>query len=113
MKPISDLEEAEDQYQMALRTHLENVDDLIQLNDSRLYSLEKSFQQELKIMQSDFLAEKESMLTKFSKEKKELVAVIDAIEHEENEKDGEVIYFHRIISIGYIFHYLHINLSIF
>eukprot|EP01041_Mallomonas_annulata_P011596 gene11596-24275_t len=84
-----DLEEAEDQYQMALRTHLENIDELVQLHDSRLYALERSFQQELKVMQSDFEREKEIMLTKFAQEKKELSAVIDAIEQEENEREAE------------------------
>jgi len=47
---------------MALRTHLENIDELVQLHDSRLYALEKSFQQELKVMQNDFYHEKETML---------------------------------------------------
>ena len=35
-----DLEEAEEQYQMALRSHLQNVDILIDLQDSRLLALE-------------------------------------------------------------------------
>jgi uncharacterized membrane protein YcjF (UPF0283 family) len=38
-----DLEGAEDQYQMALRTHLMNIDTLIKLHDSRLYALERNF----------------------------------------------------------------------
>jgi len=84
-----DLEEAEDQFQMALRTHLQNIDVLIQLHDSRLYSLEKNFQQELKTMQNDFHTEKENMLQKFRQEKKELVAVIETIEHDENEREAE------------------------
>jgi dynein regulatory complex subunit 2 len=87
---IRDLEEAEDQFQMALRTHLQNIDVLIQLHDSRLYSLEKNFQQELKTMQHDFHTEKESMLQKFKQEKKELVAVIETIEHDESEREAEV-----------------------
>ena len=76
---------------MALRTHLENIDELIQLHDGRLYALEKSFQQELKVMQADFYREKDTMLGKFQQEKKELSAVIEAIEQEENEREGEVI----------------------
>jgi dynein regulatory complex subunit 2 len=84
-----DLEEAEDQFQMALRTHLSNIDILISLHDTRLYSLEKNFYYELNIMQKDFHTEKEKMLLKFKLEKKELVAVIETIEHDENERDGE------------------------
>lgn len=85
-----DLEEAEDQFQMALRTHLQNLDILIQLHDSRLYALEKSFQQELKTMQKDFAIEREVMHLKFKTEKKELTAVIETIEHDENEREAEV-----------------------
>lgn len=44
-----DLEEADDQYQMALRTHLVNIDTLIKLHDSRLYALERNFHAELKV----------------------------------------------------------------
>lgn len=84
-----DLEEAEDQFQMALRTHLQNIDILIQLHDTRLYSLEKNFQKELKIMQHDFHLEKEKMLIKFKQEKKELIAVIETIEHDEAEREAE------------------------
>ena len=90
MVECRDLEEAEDQFQMALRTHLQNIDILIQLHDSRLYSLEKNFQQELKTMQHDFHSEKDSMLQKFKQEKKELVAVIETIEHDENAREAEV-----------------------
>ena len=85
-----DLEEAEDQYQMALRTHLMNIDALIKLHDSRLYSLERNFHHDLEVLQTDFLAEKSRMISKFKHEKKELAAIIDAIEQEEESRDNEV-----------------------
>lgn len=84
-----DLEEAEDQFQMALRTHLQNIDALVRLQDSRLYVQEKSFQQELRTIQTDFQLEKDSMQAKFKIEKKELTAVVETIEHEENEREVE------------------------
>jgi DNA repair exonuclease SbcCD ATPase subunit len=84
-----DLEEAEDQYQMALRTQLVNIDTLIKLHDSRLYALERNFQNELKTIQSDFMNEKETMLAKFTREKRELQAIIDAIEQEEELRNNE------------------------
>ena len=89
MNFFSDLEEAEDQYQMALRTHLVNIDTLIKLHDSRLYALERNFQQELKSLQADFQHEKEVMLSKFHKEKKELTAIIDAIQQEEAGRNND------------------------
>lgn len=84
-----DLEEAEDQYQMALRTHLINIDALIKLHDSRLYALERHFQKELQTLQDDFAAEKDVMLGKFSREKRELGAIIEAIETEEDGRNNE------------------------
>jgi hypothetical protein len=84
------LEEAEDQYQMALRTHLVNIDTLIKLHDSRLYALERNFQNELKTIQADFQAEKELMVAKFTREKRDLQAIIDAIEQEEDSRKSEV-----------------------
>lgn len=74
---------------MALRTHLINIDTLIKLHDSRLYALERHFQKELQTLQSDFAQEKEVMLTKFEREKRELSAIIDAIEQEEDGRNNE------------------------
>ena len=85
-----DLEEAEDQYQMALRTHLVNLDTLIKLHDSRLYALERNFHQELRTLQADFNKEKGIIVSKFKQEKKELGAIIDAIEQEEENRVNEV-----------------------
>ena len=74
---------------MALRTHLLNIDTLIKLHDSRLYALERNFQQELQALQADFQHEKEVMLTKFHREKKELAAIIDAIQQEEESGNSD------------------------
>ena len=74
---------------MALRNHLQNIDALIQLQDSRLYVQEKTFQTELRTIQEDFQKEKDKMMAKFKQEKKELAAVIETIESEENERESE------------------------
>lgn len=84
-----DLEEAEDQYQMSLRSHLMNIDELIKLHDSRLYALERSFHQDLKTLQGDFNAEKDIITGKFQNEKKELNAIIDSIEAQEEARDND------------------------
>jgi len=84
-----DLEEAEDQYQMALRLHLQNMDSLIQLHDNRLYALERNFQGELKQTQTDVGDDKTLIMGKFNNEKHELNMVIEAIDEEEEGKDIE------------------------
>jgi pterin-4a-carbinolamine dehydratase len=74
---------------MALRNHLQNVDALVRLQDSRLYAQERAFQQELRSLQADFQGEKDRMLSRFKQEKKELVALMETIEHEEAEREAE------------------------
>lgn len=84
-----DLEEAEDQYQMTLRSHLVNMDTLIQLHDSRLYALERGFEHELRSVQAGFQREKEHILEKFNSEKKDLTALIECIDKDESEREAE------------------------
>lgn len=84
-----DLEEAEEQFQMALRNHLVNMDQLVKLHDTRLYDLERQFQHELKTIQGDFHREKDVYTGKFKQEKKELNAIIAAVDGEEEERENE------------------------
>merc|ERR1719183_3446255 len=46
-----DLEEADEQHQMALRSHLMNVDALIQLQRSRLLAMESHFERDLRMIE--------------------------------------------------------------
>ena len=84
-----DLEEAEEQYQMSYRSNLVNIDELIKLHDTRLYALERSFQTELATTQNDFIKERDIIVNKFQQEKKEMLAVIEAVEAEEEECENE------------------------
>lgn len=49
--PSIDRWQAEDQFQTALRAHLQNMDRLIDLQDSRLLALEQEFEMELSTLQ--------------------------------------------------------------
>ena len=84
-----DLEEAEDQFQVAMRSHLVNMDALIKLHDSRLYALERNFQTEITTIQRDFHKEKTEMIARFGQEKKELSSIIETIEKEEQDRENE------------------------
>lgn len=53
-----DLDEAEEQYQMALRNHLIHVDELIDLQNSRLRGLQEEFERDLSIIKAEFDREK-------------------------------------------------------
>lgn len=49
-----DLEEAEEQYQLATRSHLVVVDALLDLQYSRMAALEQEFNQDLKALTDEF-----------------------------------------------------------
>ncbi|NXL68931.1 DRC2 protein, partial [Chordeiles acutipennis] len=55
---VRDLEEAEEQHGRALRSHLHNVDRLLQLQRCRLMCLEKGFSAQLRALQREFEAER-------------------------------------------------------
>lgn len=88
--PCRDLEEAEDQFQTAMRSHLVNIDVLVNLNDSRLYAIERNFQNELQTLQTDFHEEKNEITLRCRQERKELVTIIETIEKEEQDRESEV-----------------------
>ena len=48
------LDEADEQYQMALRNHLIHLDQLIALQDSRLFALESEFDRDVDILEEEF-----------------------------------------------------------
>ncbi|KAH8091501.1 hypothetical protein JL720_5808 [Aureococcus anophagefferens] len=84
-----DLEEAEDQFQMALRSHLQNMDQLIDLQDSRLLTSEQEFEQELHTLEAEFQAEKEAIVKQHALETQELNDIMSAVESEEQEREAE------------------------
>ena len=75
-----------------MRSHLVNIDVLIKLHDSRLYALERNFQTELLTLQTDFHEEKYEMTVRFRLERKELGAIIETIEKEEQDRESDVRY---------------------
>ncbi|NWQ83647.1 DRC2 protein, partial [Columbina picui] len=55
---VTDLQEAEEQHARALRSHLHNVDRLLQLQSCRLACLEDGYSAQLRALQSEFEAER-------------------------------------------------------
>jgi len=84
-----DLEESEEQFQMALRSHLEQIDRLIDFHDSRLLSLEQEFEKELAALEGEFKAEKDLLTHQHSEEVRELSCVVSTIDAYEAEREGE------------------------
>jgi hypothetical protein len=81
-----DLEEADEQYQMALRNHKIRIDQLIDIQSSRLRGLHEEFLRDLNILKSEFDMEKNDIDRGHDMEKTELEDMISTIEEEENAK---------------------------
>lgn len=81
-----DLDEAEEQYQMALRNHLIHIDDLINLQNSRLRGLHEEFENDVKIIQGEYDREREDIEYNHMMETRELNEMILTIQEMEKEK---------------------------
>eukprot|EP00741_Cyanophora_paradoxa_P017163 tig00020960_g16575.t1 len=85
-----DLDDAEEQYQWALRSHLQNVDELIQLQMSRVRALQDEFEKDLAILEEEFGKERAEIIAQHNAEKKELLEIMAAMEAEFNEQEQEM-----------------------
>ena len=92
-----DLEEAEEQYQMAHRAHLQNVDKLIDIHDARLLALENEFEKELSTLEDDFGAERAEIVEKHEHSCAELHNVMGAMEAAQAEKRAEASQEHETL----------------
>jgi dynein regulatory complex subunit 2 len=81
-----DLDEAEEQYQMALRNHLIHIDDLIKLQEARLDGLAKEFERNMKIIKNEFDTEKADIKRSHDMDTTELRELIETIKEEERQK---------------------------
>jgi hypothetical protein len=91
-----DLEEAEEQFQMANRSNVQNIDRLIDLHDSRLLALENEFEKELRILDEEFAVEKAAMVQLYSIERAEIEGLMTLVEAQENELDQKALQEHEI-----------------
>jgi len=82
-----DLEDSEEQYQMALRAHLLIVDKLIDLHNSRLRSSEFEFEKDLQELRDEFGSERAEMDRSFAAHKKEMLDILDTMEDDFTEQE--------------------------
>ncbi|XP_064620664.1 dynein regulatory complex subunit 2-like [Lineus longissimus] len=84
-----DLMEAEEQYSMALRSHLQNVDNLIDLQKQRLQTLQKEYDEELEVLKKEFDTERAMMIENHNTEVNDLQDIMFAMEQNFNERESE------------------------
>merc|ERR1712217_413909 len=78
-----DLDEAEEQHQVAVRSHLLNTDRLLEIQQSRLLALEHDFKRDVSTLEEEFRIEREQIQEKHALEKRELTLIVEHVEKEE------------------------------
>jgi len=84
-----DLEDSEEQYQMALRAHLLIVDKLIDLHNSRLRSSEFEFEKDLQELRDEFGSERSEMDRSHATHKKEMLDIMATMELDFTEQEND------------------------
>merc|ERR1719387_3003799 len=84
-----DLEDSEEQYQMALRSHLLIVDKLIDLHNQKIKGLEFEFERDLQELLDEFGSERADMTGAHARQKKELLDIMALMEAEFNEQEQD------------------------
>eukprot|EP01060_Flectonema_neradi_P013758 TRINITY_DN20481_c0_g1_i1.p1 TRINITY_DN20481_c0_g1~~TRINITY_DN20481_c0_g1_i1.p1 ORF type:complete len:541 (+),score=139.55 TRINITY_DN20481_c0_g1_i1:53-1624(+) len=87
---MNDLDEAEEQYRLALRTHLLSIDALIELQNQRMSDLDSEYESDLKSLKQEFELEKAEIIAKHEKEVDALHAIMNAIKKDADEQDTEI-----------------------
>ncbi|KAM4701564.1 dynein regulatory complex subunit 2 isoform 1-T2 [Discoglossus pictus] len=84
-----DVDEAEEQYAHALRSHLENIDQLLELQRERLTLLQEEYQEELDTVQQEFETERKMIIQQNEKETEYIHNVLIAMEQNTSESESE------------------------
>merc|ERR550525_1853556 len=82
-----DLDEAEEQHQVAVRSHLLNVDRLLEVQQSRLLALEDDCNRDIQTLQKEFDLERGHIQEKHALEKRELTIIVDQVERDEQNRE--------------------------
>eukprot|EP01064_Diplonema_japonicum_P012430 TRINITY_DN19898_c0_g1_i2.p1 TRINITY_DN19898_c0_g1~~TRINITY_DN19898_c0_g1_i2.p1 ORF type:complete len:507 (+),score=200.97 TRINITY_DN19898_c0_g1_i2:61-1521(+) len=87
---MGDLTEAEEQYRLALRTHLQSIDSLIELQNQRMSDLDTEYESDLKELKHEFELEKAEIRAKHHKEIEALHAIMNAMKKDAEEQDTDI-----------------------
>ena len=83
---LADLDDAEATFEQALRQNLRAMDRLIEVQDSRLLSLERDFRREVRALEGEFAAEREAVMARHREFRTEQLHVAKAIREDEEGK---------------------------
>lgn len=83
------LDEADNQFQIAVRDHLIHIETLLSVQESRMRGLTEEFKRDVTILESEFITEREEMERTHSSHIKELNDMIETVKEEERKKFEE------------------------
>lgn len=84
-----DIAEAEEQYAMALRSHLQNVDYLMELQGARLEALTREYSEELEIVCEEFDLERAMLIEQHNTEMNDIADILFAMDQDFQERENE------------------------
>lgn len=86
---VKDLQEAKEQYAMAMRSHFQNVDNLVDLHKEELQTAREKFQKLVEEIKIEFDKERDYILERHSKEMNELTMIIYGMEKNFLDQENE------------------------
>lgn len=81
-----DLDNGEEQFQTAQRTHMDKMNKFIALHQERVSALEHEFERDLKSLKLEFQTENKMIVAQHARETKEMKGIIDQVEAQEAER---------------------------
>lgn len=82
------LEEVEEQYNLALRNHLIQIEKLVDIRDSRTQSLSSEFARSSRILYDEFNIEAKEIMKNYQRQLKELSDMMDCVKEEDKQKEN-------------------------
>ena len=69
-------------YRLALRSHLQNVDELIRLQQARIKALSDEYNFDVGVLKKEFNKEQVEILARHAREKQEIAAILESVQLE-------------------------------
>lgn len=86
---MKDLDEAEEQYQAAFKSHIQNIKKLLEFQGERLENLETDYDKEMNDLGNEFETERSEIVQSHQKDMDDMMDIIFAMEQEFEEADGD------------------------
>ena len=86
---VKDLDEAEEQYQTAFKSHIQNLKKLLSFQGERLLVADEEYEEELAAIKDEFDTESSEIIQNHQKEMDEIMDIIFAMEQEFEESESE------------------------